>query len=55
MSIPEFDPKELTIVGETPGMFGGPVIPVYDYPGSPKEALKPLYEGDGNWGSDRPD
>lgn len=40
MKLPKFDEKELKIVGEMPGMFDAPGIPIYDFPVSRKEAFK---------------
>jgi len=38
MVIREFDPKELTVVGESPNIMGGPGIPVYNFPVTGKQA-----------------
>ena len=42
MAIPAFDMKELTVVEEIPNRLGGPTIPIYDYPVTPKEAFKSM-------------
>ena len=50
MAVPAFDPKELTVVREIPGRFGGPPTPIYSFPVSPKEAFiaafkrKPIWQ-----------
>ncbi|MCL2226993.1 MAG: hypothetical protein FWB97_05125, partial [Oscillospiraceae bacterium] len=51
MAIPKFDPKELTIIREEPGMFGGmfPPTPVYDYPATMKDAVNALYRREPYW------
>lgn len=44
-----FSDSELQIVREIPGFLGGPSIPVYNFPVSPKEAYKALYERKAVW------
>jgi len=39
MAIPKFDPKELTVVSETPGFMGRPPIQEYAFPVSQKEGV----------------
>ena len=49
MSVPAFDPKELTITGEYPGRFGAPPTPIYSFPVTPKEAYIALYKKEPVW------
>ena len=49
MAVPAFDPKELNVVREIPGMFGGPPTPVYDFPVTPKEAFIALFKKEPVW------
>ncbi len=49
MPIPKFDQKELTIASEVPSRFGGPNIPVYSYPVTPKEACRGAYTKKAVW------
>ncbi|MDR1589636.1 MAG: methyltransferase [Oscillospiraceae bacterium] len=50
MMIPPFDPKELEVTGEEPGMFGMlPPSPIYSYPCSMKEAVNALYRREPYW------
>ena len=49
MQIPAFDPTELRIVGESPGLMGAPPIPIYDYPVTPKEAYKGMLQRKPVW------
>jgi len=49
MTLPAFDPKELTVVGEVSGFPGTPPIPVYDFPVSPKEAFIAMYNRKPVW------
>ena len=42
MTIPAFDKKELTVVGEIPNRLGGQPAQVYSYPVKPKEAYKSM-------------
>jgi len=50
MAVPKFDPKELVVVREEPGMFGFlPPTPVYSYPCTMKEAVHALYKGEPYW------
>jgi len=50
MSIPEFDSKELKIVGEVPGRLPNmPPSPLYDFPVTPKEAFVATMERDPIW------
>jgi hypothetical protein len=49
MAVPRFDPKEMEVVGEEPGMFGMPPSPIYSYPCSMKEAVNALYRGEPYW------
>ena len=49
MAVPAFDPKELTVVREIPGRFGGPPVPVYSFPVTPKEAQIALYKKEPIW------
>lgn len=50
MAIPAFDPKEIEAVRMLPGMLGGPEIPLYQFPVTPKEGYiaalsrKPLWQ-----------
>jgi hypothetical protein len=43
MQIPKFNPEELRVVAEVPNYFGGPGIPIYNFPVSGKEAVHALY------------
>ena len=47
--IPKFDPKELTVIEELPGFFGGPSTPVYSFPATPKEAFTALLRREPIW------
>lgn len=49
MAYPEFDTKELTVVGEVPGMFGLPGTPVLSYPMDPSEACRLMYQKKAPW------
>ena len=49
MSVPAFDPKELTVVSEIPGMFNRPPTPVYSFPITPKEAFKGMMSRKAVW------
>ena len=49
MAIPEFDPKELTVVGEVPNMLGGPGIPIYTFPVTAKEGVLSIYRKEPIW------
>jgi len=49
MPIPKFNPAELKIVAEAPDFFGGPGIPIYDFPVTGKEAVRALYERKPIW------
>lgn len=49
MTIPEFDPKELTVVGETPNMLGGPQIPIYNFPVKGKQGVLAVYKKEPIW------
>jgi hypothetical protein len=49
MAVPAFDVKELTVIGEEPGMFGMPPSPIYSYPCTMKEAVKALYRREPYW------
>lgn len=50
MTIPEFQEKELQVVGSMPSMFGGPDISLFNYPVTPRENFistmkrKPIWE-----------
>jgi hypothetical protein len=43
MSVPKFDPNELTVLREVPSMFGPPTK-IYNYPASMREAVRGAYE-----------
>lgn len=49
MSIPKFDSKELTVIGEAPNIIGGPGTPIYSFPIDPKEAVKALFKKKPLW------
>jgi hypothetical protein len=49
MQIPKFDPSELQVVAEVPNFFGGPGIPIYNFPATGKEAVRALYERKAIW------
>jgi hypothetical protein len=49
MSVPKYDPKELTVVSETPGFGGAAPTPVYDFPVTQKEGFAALYAGRPIW------
>jgi hypothetical protein len=49
MAVPKFDPKELVVVREDPGMFGLPPSPVYSYPASVKEGVRATYRREPYW------
>jgi len=49
MDIPAFDPKELSLAGEIPGRLGGPPVPIYSFPVTPKEACKALMRRQPVW------
>ncbi len=44
MHLPIFSPNELQVIAEMPDFFGGPAIPIYNFPVAGKEAIKALYE-----------
>ena len=46
MAVPKFDLKELEVVGQIPGIFGGPI---YNYPVTPKEAYKAAFKRESVW------
>ncbi|MDR3277319.1 MAG: methyltransferase, partial [Oscillospiraceae bacterium] len=48
MSIPKFDPKELTVVDELPSQWGAPT-PVYRFPVSLREGFAALYHKKPLW------
>ena len=39
MTIPKFDPKEMDVTGEIPATPFSPVMKIYNYPVSPREAF----------------
>ncbi|MFA0815451.1 MAG: uroporphyrinogen decarboxylase family protein [Anaerofustis sp.] len=45
----QFDESELQITGEIPGMFGGPGFPLYNFPITPKESYKSLFNNKPIW------
>ncbi|KPU45850.1 uroporphyrinogen decarboxylase (URO-D) [Oxobacter pfennigii] len=45
----KFDEKELKVVGELPGRFGGPPTPLYDFPVSRKKAYLSAIKKDPIW------
>ncbi|MDR0917609.1 MAG: methyltransferase [Oscillospiraceae bacterium] len=47
MPIP-FNEKELEVIGEAPSFFGPPT-PIYNYPVTPREAFRKMYERDPVW------
>jgi hypothetical protein len=49
MTIPKFDPKELTVVASVPGFGGAPPTPVYDFPATQREGYAALYAGRPIW------
>ena len=49
MAVPAFDPKELTVVEERPGFFGGPPVQVFSYPLKPREAVIKMFEREPAW------
>jgi hypothetical protein len=49
MQIPKFNPGELQVVAEVPDFFGGPGIPIYNFPVTGKEAVRALYERNAIW------
>jgi hypothetical protein len=49
MKLAVFDVKELEIVSEIPGLSGAPGVPVYNFPVTPKEAYKAVYERKPVW------
>ncbi|MDR0905897.1 MAG: methyltransferase [Oscillospiraceae bacterium] len=49
MAIPKFDPKELKVVSEKASFMPGAGIPIYDFPVTPREAYRALYEGKPIW------
>jgi hypothetical protein len=49
MAVPAFNPKELAVVDEIPGIFGRPSTPVYNFPVTPKEAFAALYQKKPIW------
>jgi len=49
VQIPKFNPGELQVVAEAPDFFGGPGIPIYNFPVTGKEAVRALYERRAIW------
>ena len=49
MQIPKFNAEELKVVAEAPDFFGGPAIPIYNFPVTGKEAVRALYERRAIW------
>jgi hypothetical protein len=49
MKNPKFNPSELQVVAEMPDFFGGPGIPIYNFPVAGKEAVRALYERRAIW------
>ncbi|MDR2530515.1 MAG: methyltransferase [Oscillospiraceae bacterium] len=49
MAIPKFDPKELTVVSETPGFMGGAGTPAYAFPVTMREGMRALYRREPIW------
>ena len=49
MAVPKFDPKELNVVGEKASFIPGMGIPLYDFPMTPREAYRALYERKPVW------
>ena len=49
MTVAAFDARELTVIGEAPGRFGGPPTPIYSYPVTMKEAVLALYRKEPVW------
>jgi hypothetical protein len=49
MQNPKFNPSELQVVAEAPDLFGGPSIPIYNFPVTGKEAIRALYERKAIW------
>ena len=48
MAVPKFDPKELKVVGEKLNRFGVP-LQLFDFPCTPREAYRALYERKAVW------
>ena len=49
MQNPKFNARELQVVAEMPDFFGGPGIPVYNFPVAGKEAVRALYKRRAIW------
>jgi hypothetical protein len=49
MQIPKFNPAELKVVAEKPGIMGRPGVPIYSFPVTGKEAVRALYERRAIW------
>jgi hypothetical protein len=49
MPIPKFNPNELIVKEEIPNRFGGPPVPVYSVPMTPREACRSAYMGKPVW------
>ncbi len=49
MMSPAFKLDELTVVSEIQGIFGGPPSPVFNYPVSPKKAVRALFDRKPIW------
>lgn len=49
MAYPAFDPKELNIVSEVPGLYGLPGTPVRNYPVDPGQACRLMYQHKSPW------
>lgn len=49
MQIPRFTPGELQVVAEAPNFFGGPGIPIFNFPVTGREAVRALYERRAIW------
>ena len=49
MAVPKFDERELISQRMEPGYMGGPAVPVYSYPVTPKEAVKALLRREPVW------
>ncbi|MDR0861278.1 MAG: methyltransferase [Oscillospiraceae bacterium] len=49
MAAPKFDPKELKVVGEKASFMPGMGIPLYDFPVTPREAYRAMYNKQPIW------
>lgn len=49
MAIPAFDQKEMRVVSEIQSFPGAPLIPVFDFPVSPREGVIALYKREPLW------